>query len=108
MTGTLVLKGISIQVILGVLPKEKLFPRRVTLDLEFSGTHSSPPAVDYSEVCSLVSAVSHQGFDYIEELAGRVFQLLGARWPGEWKVTVKKPFPPVDSITESADYTIEG
>ncbi len=108
MKGTLFLRGISLPVVLGALPEEKLFPRTVTLDLSFAGTATAVPAADYSEVCSCIAVLAGSRFEYLEQLAESVVKMLGQRWPGAWRVTVKKPFPPVCLSMESAEYTVEG
>lgn len=106
MTGTLDLHGVSMTVFLGALPFEKLFPRRVGLDVSCTRDAGPNPQVDYSEVCSLLATISGESFDFIEELADRVHGVLKNRWPGEWRVTVRKPFPPVDTTLDRAEYTI--
>lgn len=106
MTGTLELRGVSLTVFLGALPCEKLFPRRVGLDVSFTGNASSLPVIDYGEVCCSLAPLSGESFDFIEQVADRVFSVLKARWPGDWSVSVKKPFPPVNPTLECAEYTI--
>ncbi len=106
MTGTLELRGVSLTVFLGALPCEKLFPRRVDLDVSCTGNASSLPMIDYSEVSSSLAPLSGESFDFIEQVADRVFRLLKARWPGDWSVSVKKSFPPVNPAIECAVYTI--
>lgn len=106
MTGTLKLRGLSLAVFLGALPSEKLFPRRVVLDVSFTGNDHPVRFVDYSEICSLIASISEESFDYIEQLAERVHSLLSDRWPGKWRVSARKPFPPVDQALECAEYTI--
>lgn len=79
------------------------------MDLAFSGRRGGAgPAVDYALLCQALEELSGERFDYIEEVADRAFSLLSSRWPGRWKVTVRKPFPPVSTVLESAEYTIEG
>lgn len=106
MTGTLVLRGVSLTVFLGALPCEKLFPRRVGLDVSYTGSAFPEPVIDYGEVCSSLAPLSGERFDFVEQVADRVFSLLKTRWPGDWSVTVKKPFPPVNPTMECAEYTI--
>lgn len=106
MTGTLELRGVSLTVFLGVLPCEKLFDRRVGLDVSFTGNASPVPLIDYGEICSSLAPVSGESFDFIEQVAERVFSILNARWPGDWRVTVRKHFPPVNPTVECAEYTI--
>lgn len=106
MTGTLVLRGLSLTVFLGALPCEKLFPRRVNLDVSHTANAAPSPMIDYGEVCSSLAPLSGESFDFVEQVADRVFRLLKARWPGTWSVTVKKPFPPVNPTMECAEYTI--
>jgi len=104
--GTLELRDVSLSVFLGVLPCEKLFPRRVGIDVSCTGYVYPTSIVDYREVCSMLDSVSGESFDFIEQLADRVFRVLKTRWPGEWRVTVRKPFPPVNPALECAVYTI--
>lgn len=106
MTRELHLKGVSLKVFLGVLPEEERFSRAVQCDL----THTGPRGtlVDYTEVCACLETLNRQRFDYIEELAERVLSLLSSRWPGLWRVTVRKSFPPVHPGMESAEVTVEG
>jgi len=104
--GTLELRDVSLNVFLGVLPCEKLFPRRVGVDVSHSGNVCPMSVVDYREVCSLLDSVSGESFDFIEQLAERLLRALKTRWPGEWRVTVRKPFPPVNPALECAVYTI--
>ena len=106
MTGTLELRGVSLTVFLGVLPCEKLFARRVGLDVSFTGSTPSVPLIDYGEVCSSLAPLSGESFDFIEQVAERVFSILKTRWPGDWIVTVRKHFPPVNPTLECAEYTI--
>lgn len=106
MTGTLGLRGVSLTVFLGALPGEKLFPRRVSLDVSFTGSASSIPVIDYGDVCSSLAPLSGESFDFVEQVAERVFSILKARWPGDWRVTVRKHFPPVNPTLECAEYTI--
>ncbi|MFO7627458.1 MAG: dihydroneopterin aldolase [Candidatus Fermentibacteraceae bacterium] len=106
MTGTLELRGVILTVFLGALPFEKLFPRRLGVDVSYTGNAYPMSLIDYAEVCSSLAPISGESFDFIEQVADRVFRVLKNRWPGDWRVTVRKPFPPVNPTLESAEYTI--
>lgn len=108
MTGSLCLKGVALPVAIGVLPEEKLFQRVVLLDVRFAGPASPEPLLDYGEACSCVASFAGNRFDYIEQLAHAVHAALRLRWPGEWRVTVRKPHPPASLQAECAEYTIAG
>ena len=108
LTGSLILEGISLTVRLGVLPSEQIEPRRVILDLKWTGEILSPgcPVVDYSQVCSALKNKLDPAYEYIEELAAEVQALLINDWPGRWIVSVHKDHPPTDLPMERATVTI--
>lgn len=109
MRGRLHLDSIVLRLKLGVLPQEKAAARDVPLDLQWQGTVSSGPAVDYAEVCRELERLEGTDYDYLEDLAVDVLNLLTGRFPlGEWRVTVRKPWPPAGLKMESASFTVEG
>ncbi|MCD6588599.1 MAG: dihydroneopterin aldolase [Candidatus Fermentibacteraceae bacterium] len=110
LTGNLSLEGISLALRLGALPFERIEPRRVLVDLEWTGEvfRSGKPVVDYSLVCSALKNGVETEYLFIEELAGDILELLEERWPGAWTVTVGKMFPPVDPPMERASVSITG
>lgn len=110
LTGMLELKGIALNLKLGALGFEKIEKRTVPVDLSWTGPLFSDeePAVDYSLVCSYLKAVLKDEYLYIEVLAADILRLLKERWPGSWKVTVRKPQPPVDPPVSEASVTVEG
>ena len=54
LTGTLFLEGVSLTLLLGALPSEQIEPRKVKLDLTWTGEvfAEGHPVVDYSNVCT--------------------------------------------------------
>jgi len=109
MTGMLQLDGIVLRLKLGVLPQEKAAARNVPVDLVWKGTVTSGPAVDYSEVCRYLGRLEDTDYDYLEDLAVDILEMLTGGFPsGEWRVTVKKPWPPTGLKLESASFTVEG
>lgn len=109
MRGTLELSGVVIRLRLGSLAREKLSARDVPLDISWTGTVTGRLSVDYSEVCRSLAAFRDRKYDYIEELASDVLELLSTEYPrGRWKVTVRKPFPQVSLKVETASFTVEG
>jgi dihydroneopterin aldolase len=108
MRGRLAVRGIPLRVFMGTLPEEKLFPRMVILDAVLEGEHREEPMADYAWVCSRIASLAGESFGLIEELAHRVHSMLSAGCPGKWKVTVAKPFPPVNPPAARAEYSVEG
>ncbi len=110
LTGSLELKGVNLNLKLGVLPSERLEKRSVPVDLVWTGPlfFRGEPVVDYSLVCSLLKTSLKGEYLYIEELAGDILFILQGSWPGSWKVTVRKPEPPVDPPASEASVTVEG
>ncbi len=109
LTGTLFLEGVSLTLRLGAMPFERIDPRKVSLDLSWSGDLlcSGIPAVDYSVVCSSLKSELEPEYLYIEELALDALVILENGWPGKWKVTVHKYHPPTDPPVGKASVTIE-
>lgn len=110
LTGTLLLKGISLTLKLGALPVERIEPRQVKIDLEWVGDllSNGKPTVDYAVVCDALKNDLSDGYEYIEELAQNVMGILESRWAGSWTVSVHKDHPPGDPHMERATITIEG
>ncbi|RKZ01982.1 hypothetical protein DRQ21_09610 [Candidatus Fermentibacteria bacterium] len=110
LTGALSLEGISLTLRLGALPFERIEPRKVLVDLKWTGEvfKSGRPVVDYSLVCSVLKNGVEAEYLFIEELAADILDLLEERWPGAWTVTVGKTFPPVDPTMERASVSITG
>ncbi len=110
LTGRLEIKGISLNLKLGAYPFERLEKRAVPLDLVWTGPLLSrgEPVVDYSLVCAMLKTSLKAEYLYIEELAGDILLMLQERWTGSWKVTVRKPQPPVDPPAHEASVTVEG
>lgn len=107
--GTLELSGVVLRLRLGSLPREKLSARDVPLDISWTGTVTDGLSVDYSEVCENLAVFRDREYDYIEELAADVLELLSTEYPhGRWRVTVRKPFPQVGLKVETASFTVEG
>ncbi len=93
---------------LGVHPEERLSERLIALDIEWRGRcePGSPPAVDYEEVCALLSRLDGSSFRFIEELASEALAILRERFSaGRWSVTVHKECPPVGLPLERASFT---
>lgn len=109
MRGTLELSGVVLRLRLGSLPREKLSSRDVPLDISWTGTVPDRLSVDYSDVCESLAAFQEREYDYLEELASDVLELLSTKYPhGRWRVTVRKPFPQVGLKVETASFTVEG
>jgi dihydroneopterin aldolase len=103
-------KGIALNLKLGALAFERLEKRTVPVDLNWTGPlfSAGEPAVDYSLVCSCLKTTLKDEYLYIEELAADILGILKERWPGSWKVTVRKPQPPVDPPVSEASVTVGG
>lgn len=110
LTGRLEIKGISLNLKLGAHPFERLEKRSIPVDLVWTGPLFSrgEPVVDYSQVCSMLKTSLKGEYLYIEELAGDILLMLQQSWTGSWKVTVRKPEPPVDPPASEASVTVEG
>ncbi len=109
MRGTLELGGVILRLKLGKLPVEKISPRDVPVDISWTGSTSRMPGIDYSEVCQCLAVLQEREYDFIEELATGILDLLRRRYPsGIWKVKVRKPFPPAALKMEMASFTVEG
>ncbi|MCK5786861.1 MAG: dihydroneopterin aldolase [Candidatus Sabulitectum sp.] len=108
LTGSLFLQGISLTLRLGALPSEQIQPRKVKLDLKWTGDilSSGCPVVDYSQVSTALKNKLSPTYEYIEELAADVQTLLINDWPGRWIVSVHKDHPPTDLPMERATVTI--
>ncbi len=109
LTGTLFLEGVSLTLRLGAIPFERIDPRKVSLDLSWTGDllNSGLPVVDYSLVCSSLKSKLEPEYLFIEELARDALAILEDDWPGKWKVTVHKYHPPTDPPMGKASVTIE-
>ncbi|NLP05125.1 dihydroneopterin aldolase [Candidatus Fermentibacteria bacterium] len=69
-------------------------------------TPGSTPAVDYEEVCALLSSLDGSSFGFIEDLASEALASLRDRFPaGKWSVTVHKECPPVGLRLDRASFT---
>ncbi len=108
LNGTLILKGIVVRLKIGVFPFEKITPRNIPVDLEWSAGEMSESKPDYTDVTALLAEYAGQEYSYIEELAEDILNRLLDKFPGAWSVKVTKPFPPVRPIMESASYTVKG
>lgn len=110
LTGTLFLEGVSLYLRLGALSFERIEPRKVKLDLKWSGElfSSGGPVVDYSQVCTMFKHKLEPEYLYIEELARDALTILEANWPGQWTVSVHKDHPPADLPVERATVTVGG
>ncbi|MBD3369505.1 hypothetical protein GF402_03990 [Candidatus Fermentibacteria bacterium] len=105
---TLRIRGIALEVVLGELPRERIFPRRVFLDLRWEGDcDPSSPEVDYEKVCVALSSLRGNSYRYAEELASEAMDVLRDGFPrGSWKVTIRKPFPPCNLPVDEASVTL--
>lgn len=105
---TLRIRGMALEVVLGVLPRERIFPRRVALDLWWEGDcDPSSPEVDYDKVCAALSSLQGNNYRYAEELASEALDVLREGFPqGSWKITVRKPFPPCTLPVDEASVTL--
>jgi dihydroneopterin aldolase len=109
MRGQLFLSGIILRLKLGAEPGEKISRRDIPVDITWSGEVITGMSVDYSKVCSLLAGVQEMDFLYLEDLASHLLGILRHEFPGgSWKVTVRKPFPPVSLRINSASFTLEG
>ena len=109
MTGTLELTGVILRLKLGALKVEKLSEKDVPVDLSWCGSMQEGHVLDYSLVCCKLASLQQREYDYIEELAEDILNLLHREFPGgRWRVTVRKPFPPAELKVECASYTVEG
>ena len=108
LTGTLFLEGISLSLRLGVFPFERIEPRRVRLDLTWSGEllSAGEPVVDYSMVCTSLKNKLESEYLYLEELARDTLIILEIDWPGSWTVSAQKDQPPTDPPMERATVSI--
>jgi len=108
-TATLEIRGLVLRLGLGILDEERLCERDVPVDLAWSGPHRGGAPFDYSEVVRAASSLQGSGFDLVEDVAGALLDLLRTRFPsGSWKVTVRKPWPPVEPRAECVSFTLEG
>jgi dihydroneopterin aldolase len=109
MKGRLDLKNIILRLKLGVESHEKLSSRDVPITVGWTGEVSGSLSIDYSDVCDVLAGFMGSEYDYIEELAMDILNLLRKEFPdGFWKVTVTKPFPLISLKLESASFTVEG
>jgi len=109
MRGRLDLNNIILRLKLGVESHEKVSSRDVPITVVWTGEVSGSLSIDYSDVCDVLAEFTDSEYDYIEELAQDMLNLLRKEFPfGFWKVTVSKPFPLVSLKLESASFTIEG
>ncbi len=109
MKGMLVLKNIILRLKLGAENQEKISSRDVPITVVWTGEVAVGPSIDYSDVCDALADFDEKEYDYIEDLASDILNLLRIEYPGgHWKVTVTKPFPPVSLKLESASFTVEG
>ncbi len=109
MKGRLDLKNMIIRLKLGSENHEKISSRDVPVSLVWTGEIAGSLSVDYSEVCDVLAEFEGKEYDYIEELAFDIRDVLRKAFPeGSWKVTVTKPFPQVRLKLESASFTVEG
>jgi dihydroneopterin aldolase len=109
MKGRLDLKNIILRLKLGSESHEKISSRDVPVTAVWTGEVAGNLSIDYSDVCDALAGFEEREYDYIEELALDILNLLRKEFPdGFWRVTVTKPFPPVSLKLESASYTIEG
>lgn len=110
LTGRLEIRGIALNLKLGVHGFERLEKRTVPVDLVWKGGlfTGREPAVDYSRVLSMLKTVLKPEYLYIEDLAGDILHALKAGFPGSWTVTVRKPQPPVDPPVSEVSVTVEG
>ena len=108
LTGTLSLQGIAVTVRLGVFPFERVEPRKIKLDLKWTGEilAGGVAAVDYSQVCKVLQSTLEPEYLYLEELARDTMIILRRRWSGNWIVSVHKDHPPTDPPLERATVTI--
>lgn len=108
LTGTLSLEGIAMTLRLGVFPFERLEPRKIKLDLKWTGEllSSGIAVVDYSQVCLALHDQLEPEYLYLEELARDTMVILKRGWPGNWVVSVHKDHPPTDPPLERATVTI--
>lgn len=109
LTGKLKLRGIALELILGVHPFERIEKRTVPVDIVRTGLlfQGSVPAVDYTEICRLLKNELRNDYLYIEELAADILSLLKKSFSGSWKVTVRKPEPPLELSVSEASVTVE-
>ncbi|MCD4700727.1 MAG: hypothetical protein K8S24_02615 [Candidatus Aegiribacteria sp.] len=109
MKGRLVLKNIILRLKLGAANHEKISSRDVPVTAVWTGEVAGGPSIDYFDVCNALAGFNEREYDYIEDLASDVLNLLRREYPcGRWAVTITKPFPPVSLKLESASFTVEG
>ncbi len=109
MKGTLYLKNVILRLKLGAQAPEKLAARDVPVTLTWKGEVKGGASIDYSDICHVLAGFNEREYDYIEDLALDILELLHSKYPaGCWNVTVTKPFPPVSLKLESASFTVEG
>ena len=108
--GILELRGVSLNLRLGLHSFERIDPRTVPVDIVRKGPlfRGDIPAVDYSRVCSLLAQGLRGEYLYVEELACDVLRLLCEEWGQGWTVTVRKPLPPLDIPVEEAAVIVCG
>lgn len=107
--GKLDLEGLVLRLRLGVLPQEKVSCRDVPVNLSWTGSFDRSPPVDYSEVCEKLAVIQDRDYDYIEDLAAEILDILCREYRrGRWTVRVVKPCPPAGLRLQAASFEIEG
>ena len=107
--GELLLENVTLRLKLGLLERERLSERDVPVTLSWKGEVAEGPSIDYSDVCEALSELQGGDYRYIEDVAKTVMRVLTDNFPGgRWRVTVRKPHPPVSLKMEAASFTLEG
>jgi len=108
-TATLEIRGLVLRLRLGVLGEERLCERDVPVDLAWTGVHRGGAPFDYADVVRVAAGCCGAGFDLVEDLACALFDALVEEFPGgSWRVSVRKPWPPVEPRAECVSFTLEG
>jgi len=94
------LKGIQLQAIIGVYPKEKETPQPLVINLAYAVpvteaaiNDSLNQTIDYDQIIThVIEFVQNNPFELIETLAERLSQSLLAHFPTQWiKLNINKP-----------------
>jgi len=101
MIGTIHIKDLKVDCIVGILPDERINEQRVSLDLELdcdfeeaARTQEVGHTVNYAEVCEVMTEwVRQRKFLLIEALAEEGCHLIFERWPSvkRCRLMIRKP-----------------